>query len=437
MNKMASITDEKKICAVCLNDILDSRFLTCSAANCKNRHYDLICCNVPEKRFYNTMTSEHKQNWICPRCKAERPTDNNTNTPVRQQDAYKKTKNGDENNYQYDENLYTADRNQAGAQNLNETLISFAKRPEDLDMSIDIQDSSNISILGNTEHTINQSRLSFSPTIRRTYGPTLEEISKLLDQKLEINKQSLLTKMEEIKSSLQSQITSALTTMRNDLTAFKNTVNVEQKKISADINRINTKIQQLETENQKLRKEIEEIKAQKPLKLNEEHNKKIVIYGLNEYYGETEEELHDRVIEAFREILNVNLIGYIESTARIGRKGNRRPLAVEILSKCMTKYLLENREYFKNTGLAISEYLNEQSIRERKKLLEILKMERKNGNHAIIRDNILYINGKKFVQKPEKEDRHEESINKNLDNTIEKLSDQENEEESSFRTKSQ
>ncbi|KAJ2937189.1 hypothetical protein O0L34_g19063 [Tuta absoluta] len=273
------------------------------------------------------MTPEHKQNWICPRCKSELPKGDNSNTPVRQQDMNKNPKN----NYDYDENLYITHRNQAGTPKVNETL---------LDMSIDIQGTSNVSILGNTE-----------------------------------------------------------------------------------------------TENQKLRKEIEEIKAQKPQKLSEDHSKKIMIYGLNEYYGETEEELHDRVIAAFREILNVNLIGYIESTTRIGRKGNRRPLAVEILSKCMTKYLIENKEFFKNTGLAIAEYLDDLSITKRKKLLEILKMERNNGNHAIIRDNVLYINGKKYVPKPENEEKKEEPIKQHFENPTEKSLDEEKEKASSFRTR--
>lgn len=62
----------------------------------------------------------------------------------------------------------------------------------------------------------------------------------------------------------------------------------------------------------------------------------------------------------------------------------------------MVKYILQNSRNFKNTGLTVSEVLDDKSLQERKKLREILKEERKNGKHAVIRNNKLYIDYKEY-----------------------------------------
>lgn len=51
-----------KKCAGCLQIIPDRLFLSCYL--CKDT-YDLTCANVSEKRFFNTMTKEHKKSWSC------------------------------------------------------------------------------------------------------------------------------------------------------------------------------------------------------------------------------------------------------------------------------------------------------------------------------------------------------------------------------------
>lgn len=58
--------------------------------------------------------------------------------------------------------------------------------------------------------------------------------------------------------------------------------------------------------------------------------------------------------------------GYIEDLERIGQRGSRRPLKVELLSKRMTKYLLTHVTLFKNTGLWISEILDQKGLQDRK-----------------------------------------------------------------------
>jgi hypothetical protein len=67
-------------CAGCRSAVQGSQYLQCSL--CSDR-YDLICANVSEKRFLNTMTRDHKSLWKCQACKSKAPKGDNTNTPVR------------------------------------------------------------------------------------------------------------------------------------------------------------------------------------------------------------------------------------------------------------------------------------------------------------------------------------------------------------------
>ncbi|CAH0751751.1 unnamed protein product [Diatraea saccharalis] len=67
-------------CAGCLQSIVDRRFLRC---NICEQYYDLLCANVSEQRFFNTLTREHRSRWKCPLCINKEPKCDNSNTPVR------------------------------------------------------------------------------------------------------------------------------------------------------------------------------------------------------------------------------------------------------------------------------------------------------------------------------------------------------------------
>ena len=79
---MADSSD--KTCSGCLAPITDRRFLNCSV--CK-KHYDIVCANVSETRFYTTMSKEHKAKWKCVECLSSQPKLDNSETPVRSTDG--------------------------------------------------------------------------------------------------------------------------------------------------------------------------------------------------------------------------------------------------------------------------------------------------------------------------------------------------------------
>jgi hypothetical protein len=99
----------------------------------------------------------------------------------------------------------------------------------------------------------------------------------------------------------------------------------------------------------------------------------------------------------FYNILNVNINGYIEQATRIGKRGYRRPLRIDLLSRRMTNHVLQNAYYFKNTGYAVSPLLDTKSLEERKSLRENMIRARREGKHATIRNNKLFINGKEHT----------------------------------------
>lgn len=72
------MSDTNETCSGCRQPILDRHFLRCAA--CKD-NYDLLCANVSEQRFYNTLTGDHRANWKCPLCVNKQPKSDNT--PVR------------------------------------------------------------------------------------------------------------------------------------------------------------------------------------------------------------------------------------------------------------------------------------------------------------------------------------------------------------------
>ncbi|XP_053603583.1 uncharacterized protein LOC128671267 [Plodia interpunctella] len=67
-------------CAGCQNLITDKEYLICFLCR---KQYDLICANVSQQRFYNTLTGEHRLSWQCVCCVSKKPKSDNTNTPVR------------------------------------------------------------------------------------------------------------------------------------------------------------------------------------------------------------------------------------------------------------------------------------------------------------------------------------------------------------------
>ncbi|KAI5645482.1 hypothetical protein NE865_02569 [Phthorimaea operculella] len=386
-----------KICTGCLKIIETRQFLKCS--KCQDE-YDLDCANCSIQR-YILMTPEHKLAWSCVTCLRKLKLQSHS---TGQHEQYHDKQDADL------------------LENINVTIRKPRKYQVSNSSSSSIDD---LSLLGDTIVHGNINSPQSQPPAAEAL--TVSQLERILDMKLAANRQSLI---QEIKQSIFAEFKSALSELKTEMNTKINTVSCNQKSLQNSISEIDKNINILTTENTKLKNELDELKRQfsntkdyvqpNPTKSDENNTatcKKIVLNGLREDYYETEVEVHDRVINIFRDILNVNTAGYIEDLTRIGRRNDKRPLVIELLSKRLARHLLQYKHLFKNTGMAISEYLDQDSIQQRRKLRESMLEARRNGSHAVIRNNKLIVNGKEVKQIQENIMNTENSENKNTKTT--------------------
>jgi hypothetical protein len=343
---------EKNKCAGCLQHIPGkSRWLIC--ALCKDK-YDLNCANVSEARFFNTMSTDHKNNWQCQACRCKLPKHTNPNTPI---------KILLENSELIDPNV-----------TLRRKTVKDNKNLSCNDISLD-------EITGNTplNQTMNENETISTRTITEHWEKNapimLDQIGTLLDKKLEQIKFSILAEVRDI---IHTEINTSLKEFRASL--------------ENDLNeKLMTSQSQLQGKIDSLTKKIVDIEEELD---NMNNTKKIVLYGLMEGRRETENELISRVSNVFYDIMNININPYIEEIKRIGKQGNRRPLEINLISKRMTTYVMNNATKFKNTGLAIGKFITGSTLEKRNELIRLMKTTKKQGQNAYIKNNQLYINGK-------------------------------------------
>jgi cell division protein FtsB len=228
---------------------------------------------------------------------------------------------------------------------------------------------------------------------------TIEQIGTLMESKLEKNNKNITN---DLKLLIHTEIDAALQLFNKEIVEKKhNSLALRQETLDRQIQATNEKIQVLESENLKLKSQLEKLNSNPPRMENTTVNdsqKKFILYGLDEWYGENEMDLYPRINYMFSDILNIEINGFIESAKRIGKKGNRRPIVIELISYRMKKYVLANAHRFRNTGNAVSDILDKEALEKRKYQREMLIRARRNGEHAVIRGNKLYINGAEYKQ---------------------------------------
>lgn len=201
---------------------------------------------------------------------------------------------------------------------------------------------------------------------------TYDKFGQLIKTALESQKTSMLM---EIRATVQSEIKKAISKIKEEITIKTDTLEHEQNKINKDISQLNEKIGLLEKENKDLQNNMRDIQT----KINANNltqtqdtdkEKKIVVYGLEEYQNENEYDLERRIINLFMDTMNIDLTGYIEGVGRMGRQGYKRPLKVELISKRMKRYIINNARLLKSTGIYVAEYLDKKTVQERRSHFE-------------------------------------------------------------------
>lgn len=431
-------------CGGCLVIIPDKQRLTCSACNLT---YDLDCANVSTQRFYNTLTAEHRRKWVCQACICKRPKTNNANTPVRQQQSFLPHRSNISNS---PSNMNVTLRKKTTIPSALEDSILTASNQsignmvsETLENLIQNESLTDVSIVGNTLHEEELVFQDDNPDTKGAQTAIINHVSKLLNNFYKDIKSSFDTKLDDIKCELE-ELRLAITSNSKDEKKAQGVAEphnlaqvdkTQQRRHEQEELKIKESITSLEIRKSELQNEIQELQkainnprpaADTPLNTNitSDKRKTIVLYGFEEPPQEDLNELHDRIVYAFQQILNMDLSGYIEDIQRVGKRRNRRTIMVELLSKNMTRQILHNRHCFKDTGIAVSECLNEESLQHRRKLIEILIKARREGNRANIINNKLYINGTEFKQ----DSTVQSTIPNKADETFETQSEYPNEE---------
>lgn len=393
VSKESATIKMAKLCAGCKQRLPTETYLRCKI--CKN-NYDLECASVSKERFNFVMNVKQKLEWQCPDCQSKIPKIGNLNTPVRSRDqieTFQPVQNMESNSDSEINNV--TQRRQRRAHVHNDSLAS-----------------ENLSSLGDTFHLEETA----------TSELNLMNLSKLINSHLKENNKTIIS---ELQNTIQAEITKAMTSLRNEMKIETSELFIQNDLRKEELRDINCKMEELKRENEKLQMEIKalEVKITSGNEANggqhitESEKKKIVIYGLVEYFREPESHLHGRIVEMFGELLNTDLTGYIEDTYRVGRRTNKnRPLVVELISKRMVKYLLENNHRLRGTGISISEFLNKNAQKERKNMLEEMFLARKKGLHAVIRNKQLVIEGKLVSKKENNYDVRRDSSVKTLEN---------------------
>lgn len=359
------------------------------------------------------MSPDRKKNWKCPSCKCKVPKTGNLDTPVRptDQNPTQKHDNSPESN--------------------NITL-----RKRTLTEKNDTSSFENTSILGDT---ICSEKTEENITHDDCANLTLQNISEIIIQRLQENNINIISQLQ---NTIQKEVQKAINSLKEELKQDVENLYEQNRNRMKEIEQLSNKIDELKNENYILKKEIQNIEKKiifsSDNKSSENNRNKIVLYGLPEYYKEPECDLYDRIHRLFWNPLRVDLTGYIEDAHRIGRynRDGNRPLVVELISKRMVKYLLENRQCLQESGLSISAFLDRSERMKLKTMREEMHLARKKGLHAVLRNNQLYVEGK-LVTLDERT--HESSIttgqkNKEKEQNITDLSSVSNNNDYNFRT---
>lgn len=371
------------ICAGCLQEITDRRFLKCSICF---QNYDLECANVSEQRFYNTFTEEHKNTWKCQFCRSKEPKTNNKNTPIRP--------------HHHPENYCIPSNRQSPTADQNVTKRKKISGYSDKKSTIS-DDDLTISPLGNTlmyespkcptgkDHIISPGK--------EDEQITLQSLTYILQK----NNQYIIS---AIQSTFRNEIENAISKMKTDFKQNFETITVEQSKLQEELSNLNYKITKLDekcrtiqAENENLLIKIQHLQSKVHLPPNASKDRVLILHGLAEHYWETEGDVIKRIVTIFYDLLNIDLSSYIEEATFIGRNNNRRPLRIELISRRMKKYILENSNYIKEAGFSVTEYLSPEALQEKRNLNRALHIARQNGHHAVLRNNKLIINGKEVT----------------------------------------
>lgn len=126
--------------------------------------------------------------------------------------------------------------------------------------------------------------------------------------------------------------------------------------------------------------------------------KNILIFGLPEN-EKNRRDLELICLELLTNVLKIDIsITEIDNMYRVGsNRGEKvRPVLIKFIARRKVIEILSNRKNLKGSNIVISEDFPKKVQEDRKELIPVMKEMRKEGKHAIIKYNELYVEGNKM-----------------------------------------
>lgn len=186
----------------------------------------------------------------------------------------------------------------------------------------------------------------------------------------------------------QSEILLAIANLQTNLTENINELKLE---IQGKHEKIEKSIENIQNNQETITREIAQLKRENR-KLN------IIIGGV----AELEKgylELEQTIQTLFTDLLKINCLeGDIVFANRLGKKqeNKNRPIKVTLSTWGKKIKIFNNKKALKDTGIFITDDFPPEVVEKRKQLTPILLEKRKEGHHAIIKYDTLYVNREKY-----------------------------------------
>lgn len=341
-------------CNACAKHINISEQLECT--KCKaNFHYQ--CVGI-DSEHYTRNRQDLELSWICPDCIRVTKRPKRDDTPI--------------------SNRYSAQYETKNNKSTDEVSPCPSETPQIIDLSTENIEQISITISSILDSKLDNLVKSFRQDIANEFEKRIDKIRKEYTTKFD----NITTEQGALERKI-TKLSEKISTLEIELKEMRQHISTQRKTSAPTPPETVTQLKQ-------------EVTSLQEKIYKETNNRKIILYGLDEHWNELSHQIIERINYAFYDLLSIDINGYIDSVRRIGKKGNRRPIEIEFISKRMTDYILDNARNFRNSGLYVSKIMTRSELDELKILKQKLQESRRIGHHAVIRQNKLYINGKLY-----------------------------------------
>lgn len=196
--------------------------------------------------------------------------------------------------------------------------------------------------------------------------------------------------------------------------------------LSSNINDLRKDLKDFSTHTEAKFEKHEEILNKHEVKLfnneKEYRKKNLIISGIPES-EKSMEELEELLLNFLNNTMKIQtVITEIDHVRRIGIKaqGKHRPIQVRLIAYRKIIKILTNRKNLQNTNYNIWEDLPKEIVSERKSLVPIMRKFRQQGQHAIIKYNKLYVDGKMLSQEEIAKDIKKRQLSEDMEEIAQK-----------------